>query len=64
MIGRVDPGGRALLEVTLRSGAVTQTVEVWIDTGFTGDLVLPQSVIDDWQLTQSGSVDEIGRAHV
>lgn len=34
-------------------------IEVWIDTGFTGDLVLPQFMIDEWQLAQSGSVDAI-----
>ena len=59
MIGRVDSAGRALLGVTLRSGDASEELEVWIDTGFTGDLVLPQSVIDDWQLAQSGSVDAI-----
>ena len=59
MIGRVDPSGRALLEITLRTGATSQALEVWIDTGFSGDLVLPQFVVDDWQLQQSGSVDAI-----
>jgi clan AA aspartic protease len=31
-------------------------VEAWIDTGFNGDLVLPQSQIDDLSLPPSGTV--------
>jgi predicted aspartyl protease len=47
MTGKVDDAGRALLSIRLRhpsTGVETDAVG-WIDTGFTGDLVLPQSQI-------------------
>jgi clan AA aspartic protease len=61
MIGKVDNSGRALLSVKLRPDplSASATIDVWIDTGFTGDLVLPQTVIDDLRLLKSGSVDAI-----
>ena len=31
-------------------------IQAWIDTGFNGDLVLPQQRIDDLALPQSGTV--------
>ncbi|QDU96796.1 clan AA aspartic protease [Lignipirellula cremea] len=57
--GVVDNGGRALLLVKLRKSVNTdaETAEVWIDTGFTGDLVLPASAIESLELELSGSVD-------
>lgn len=61
MNGRIDANGRALLEIEVRPTA-TQTatpIEVWIDTGFTGDLVLPRSIVEELQLPKSGSVDAI-----
>jgi predicted aspartyl protease len=44
MIGRVDNSGRALLgiDVGAESASAMSSVEAWIDTGFTGDLVLPR----------------------
>lgn len=44
MKGAIDSEGRALLPIRLRESgsAVELTVEAWIDTGFTGELVLPQ----------------------
>ncbi len=44
MNGRVDEFGRALMAVSVRPPDVdeSQEVEAWIDTGFNGDLVLPQ----------------------
>ncbi len=61
MKGIVDNGGRSLLTVHIRSsaGANAAEVEVWIDTGFTGDLVMPQASIDALGLLQSGSVDAV-----
>lgn len=61
MIGSVDLSGRALLSIELRRDAQSppSPVEVWIDTGFTGDLVMPQTKIDGIQLQRSGSVDAI-----
>jgi clan AA aspartic protease len=61
MKGLVDSGGRSLLAVTLQpSTRPTETrIDVWIDTGFTGDLVMPQSGIDALGLTRSGSIDAV-----
>jgi clan AA aspartic protease len=58
MKGFVDGGGRALVEVALRTTAHSsaRNVTVWIDTGFTGDVVLPQQLVDELQLELSGSV--------
>ncbi len=61
MIGTVDDAGRALLEVALRALAThaASKIVVWIDTGFTGDLVIPQSIVDQLGLAESGSVDAV-----
>jgi predicted aspartyl protease len=58
MIGKVDHAGRALLTVQLcRSPhAPTSEISVWIDKGFTGELVLPRSQIDDLSLPLTGTV--------
>lgn len=47
MNGHVDSAGRALVRIGLMSAAAATTMEVeaWIDTGFTGELVLPQDQI-------------------
>jgi clan AA aspartic protease len=47
MHGHVDSAGRALVRIGLTSVATATTLEVeaWIDTGFTGELVLPQDQI-------------------
>jgi len=34
-------------------------IDVWIDTGFTGDLVIPQSAIDALGLRRSSSIDAV-----
>ena len=52
MTGTVDAEGRALLSLRLRhpvSGAES-ALDVWIDTGFTGDLVLPMQHITQLNL--------------
>lgn len=61
MNGSIDAIGRALLRVELRSDINQEgaEIEVWIDTGFTGELVLPQPTIDLLDLDHSGSVDAI-----
>jgi|ERR1051325_2435932 clan AA aspartic protease len=48
MTGIVDEVGQALLHVRVKSGvdASETPLEVWIDTGFTGDLVVPQAQIN------------------
>jgi clan AA aspartic protease len=34
-------------------------VYAWIDTGFTGDLVLPESLVEDLELEVTGSIDGV-----
>lgn len=61
MRGSIDSNGRALLTVPIApdSGSQRVAIDVWVDTGFTGDLVLPRTTIDVLDLRQSGSVDAI-----
>ncbi len=61
MTGIVDAAGRALLAVTIVADHLPQgaTVDVWIDTGFTGELVFPLAVINQLGLSKSGSIDAI-----
>jgi clan AA aspartic protease len=61
MIGHVDGHGRALVTVSIRSSdsASSHAVEAWIDTGFNGDLVLPQCKIADLSLPPSGTVKAV-----
>jgi len=61
MNGLVDSGGRALLEIGLRptGDASAQSMTAWIDTGFTGELVLPQSTVDELRLPLSGTVGAV-----
>jgi clan AA aspartic protease len=44
MTGSVDDSGRALVRIRLKnpSDATETELDAWIDTGFTGELVLPQ----------------------
>jgi clan AA aspartic protease len=48
MTGVVDGSGRALLRVRLRhpTSFVETELDCWIDTGFTGELVVPQGPIN------------------
>ena len=61
MMGHVDPAGRAMLpvEIITDQGPPSTSIDVWIDTGFTGDLVLPISLVQRLGLPVSGSVDGI-----
>ena len=61
MNGHVDNNGRALVNVSVRPSDAVAVCEIqaWIDTGFTGDLVLPQRRIDDLALPQTGTVNAI-----
>jgi len=61
MNGVIDPSGRAILSISVRARIDTDVmlVEVWIDTGFTGDLVIAKSLISKLNLAESGSVDAI-----
>lgn len=61
MTGYVDLDGRALLEVEIQSTttSVPRDLAVWIDTGFTGELVLPRMVVDQLALIETGTVSAI-----
>lgn len=61
MKGFIDGFGRALLSIRVHSVIDEQTedVNVWIDTGFTGEFVLPRDVIEALHLPTSGSVDAV-----
>ena len=58
MTGEVDDSGRALVPVTLESVIDARPVELkaWVDTGFTGELVLPQTIIAALGLSRSAVV--------
>ncbi len=56
--GRIDEFGRALITLSLRpaSDMSTQELDVWVDTGFTGELVLSESLAIKFGLSQSAMV--------
>lgn len=56
--GRIDPGRRALIPIELRArlDSVALPIEAWVDTGFTGELVLSQDTIREMDLVLSGKV--------
>ena len=58
MNGVVDSQGRALLAIPIRNSTDGEEtpVEVWVDTGFTGDLVLPKSQIERLGLRESSVI--------
>ncbi len=57
--GRIDEYGRALFHLSLRAtpSLASQEMEVWVATGFTGDLVLPETLVDQLGLLQSAMVE-------
>lgn len=57
--GIVDEFGRALVPLLLQSRPHGDSIEidVWIDTGFTGDLVLPITTIRQLGWKQVSNVD-------
>ena len=61
MIGHVDNFGRAIVTVSIRASSVAAThdLQAWIDTGFNGELVLPQQQIDLLELRPSGTLKAI-----
>ncbi len=61
MNGHVDSHGRAIVTVSIRPSdvAAVHDIQAWIDTGFNGDLVLPQQQIDDLALRPSGTLKAI-----
>jgi clan AA aspartic protease len=61
MNGTVDEAGRALIGVTIVTESFPQgvSVTVWIDTGFTGEIVFPKKMIEQFGLMKSGTLDAI-----
>ncbi len=61
MKGAVDGSGRAILRISVSNGDrnSTQIIEAWVDTGFTGDLVVPRSIIESLGLKPSGAIDGV-----
>ena len=55
---RVDSSGRALVRIIVKSLGPSSPIELeaWVDTGFTGELVLPQERISALGLPQSATV--------
>ena len=58
MIGRVDRMGRALVTIKLRprEGERAIAIAAWVDTAFTGELVLPSREIERLGLSQSSAI--------
>ena len=58
MNGEVDDSGRALIVLPMRPSvdADATPVAAWVDTAFTGDLVIPRGTIERLGLRQSAAV--------
>lgn len=58
MNGTLDRAGRALVDLAIRSAptAQPQKLTAWIDTAFTGELVVPRSIIDEFNLVKSSAI--------
>lgn len=61
MNGRVDDSGRAIVDVTIAVNGNDRPhpIEVWVDSGFTGDLVIPRAIVEKLVLRQTGTVDGV-----
>jgi len=61
MKGIVDDSGRAILSIQILCSKHPSGVQfdAWIDTGFTGDLGLPESVAKELELEVTGSIDGV-----
>lgn len=61
MNGVVDSRGRALVAVGIRSAADAPeaSLNAWVDTAFTGDLVLPRREVDRLGLSCSTLTDVV-----
>ena len=58
MNGEVDNSGRAIVLLLVRASADTDATRLaaWVDTAFTGDLVIPRETINRLALRQSAAV--------
>jgi len=61
MNGHVDPFGRALMSIRLKHPVedVEIEVEAWIDTAFSGELVLPQPFVTRLNLPAGPAIDAV-----
>ena len=61
IFGRIDEYGRALIDLSLRATPDSnfEDMEVWVDTGFTGDLLLPESLVNRLALSPSAIVEAV-----
>jgi len=61
VIGEVDVDGRALITLKVRSGEDQNASELvaWVDTAFTGELVISQSEIQRLKLQQPGAIEAV-----
>lgn len=61
MIGHVDHAGRAIVTIDVQASneAAACTIQAWIDTGFTGELVMPHHSIEKLALHHSGTTKAI-----
>jgi len=58
MFGKVDSLGRALVRIHVKPSTADSFVELdaWVDTGFTGELVLPEPIVSTLGLPRSFAV--------
>ena len=58
MNGVVDEFGRALLNLKIRSVDINEPVEItaWVDTAFSGELVVPRAMVESVGLEQSAGI--------
>ena len=58
MNGEVDNSGRAIVSLLVRAFADADATRLagWVDTAFTGELVIPRATIERLGLRQSGAV--------
>ena len=59
MNGRVDECGRALMTLSIRAHRDAEPTEIqaWIDTAFSGELVVPGPLIQSAQLQQTAGIE-------
>ena len=58
MNGEVDSSGRALIALNVRAteDADASKLQAWVDTAFTGELVIPRATIETLGLQQSAAI--------
>ncbi len=58
MNGEVDSSGRALIALKVRPSEDADATELkaWVDTAFTGELVIPRTTIERLNLQQSAAI--------